>query len=240
MRLLVRLKSLANGPANIPIDYRSRFISLLKAILREEYFITKQARPYTFAVYFGKNVKINKRIVEGVSLINFRFSTGDNILAIRFYNGVLKLKEINYTHNIGNGKFYIEWISVEPEKPVTGIFRTLSPVVVERIGFSVKNSTERYITPWEEGFDESLLENIMRRYVNITSKELCVKSFAFKPIKIKEEFVRHYGGYLKGFIGKFKIETDSQELLQFIYQYGLGLRTGQGFGYLEVEEDAFG
>ncbi|RMH79449.1 MAG: hypothetical protein D6674_08015 [Acidobacteria bacterium] len=30
------------------------------------------------------------------------------------------------------------------------------------------------------------------------------------------------------------METDNPRLLKFVYQFGLGYRTGQGFGYLEV------
>ena len=236
MKFLVRLVPLQNRPAKVSIDYRRRFISLLKAILGEEEFADGKARPYTFAVYFGKEAKVKEDVFENVKLINFRFSTGDSLLAVKFYNGVLKLKKKGYSHKVGNGRFLIERISAEEEKRVKDTFKTLSPVVVERIGFSSKNPEERYITPNEDGFTESLLENTVRRYSEIKGKEPKVGSFTFKPVQVREEFIKHYGGYLRGFIGKFRIESDSEELLRFIYQYGLGLRTGQGFGYLEVED----
>ena len=236
MRFLVHLSSLEDKPSKIPVDYRSRFISLLKAVFGEGDFINERTRPYTFAVYFGKSAKISKNAFEGVKQVNFRFSTGDNFLAIRFYNGILKLKKEDYVHSVGDGRFFIKWVSTEKEKPITGMFKTLSPVVVERMGFSSRNPMERYILPSEEGFNEALLENIMRRYIDIIGQELQVGKFIFEPIRVKEEFIRHYGGFLRGFIGKFKMESDSQELLRFIYQHGLGLRTGQGFGYLEVED----
>ena len=235
MRFLLKLKNVNGSPVKVDIDYRRRFISLLKRVLREEYEQIK-ARPYTFAVYFGKDAKIRGNHIEGVKSINFRFSTGDNLLAVKFYNGVLALKKKNATHAIGEGKFAIEWIRQEKEVEPTGVFRTLSPVVVERMGFTSQKPTERYIIPSEEGFEESLLENILRRYRDIRGKDLKVSRFTFENLKTKEEFVKHYGGYLRGFIGKFKIVSDSEELLRFIYQYGLGLRTGQGFGYLEVED----
>ena len=57
--------------------------------------------------------------------------------------------------------------------------------------------------------------------------------FKFVAENLREEFIRHYGGYLRGFIGTFKLEADF-EILDFVYKYGMGLRTGQGFGYLEV------
>jgi CRISPR-associated endoribonuclease Cas6 len=55
-----------------------------------------------------------------------------------------------------------------------------------------------------------------------------------EPISTEEVLVKHYGGYVRGFLGEFKLYTDNPEVLKFVYQYGLGVRTGQGFGYLEV------
>ena len=235
MRFLIKLRGVSASPVKVNIDYRRRFISFLKRVLKEEYEYIK-ARPYTFAVYFGKGAKIRGDFIECVKSVNFRFSTGDNLLAVKFYNGTLELKKRNAVHAIGEGKFIIEWIKQEEEREPTGVFRTLSPVVVERIGFISPKPTERYIIPSEEGFEESLLENILRRYRDIRGKDLKVSRFFFENLKTKEEFIKHYGGYLRGFIGRFKIVSDSEELLRFIYQYGLGLRTGQGFGYLEVED----
>ncbi len=235
MRFLLKLRNVDGSHVRVGIDYRRRFISLLKRILREEYE-KKRTRPYAFAVYFGREAKIGKDFVEGVRNINFRFSTGDSLLAVKFYNGALTLKKQRASHSIGEGKFIVGWIKQEREKELTGVFKTLSPVIVERIGFSSRKPTDRYVIPSEEGFEESMLENILRRYRNVKGKDLKVKKFAFEGLKIKEEFIKHYGGYLRGFIGKFKIVSDSEELLRFIYQYGLGLRTGQGFGYLEVED----
>ncbi len=237
MRFVLRLVCVSKKPSKIEIDYRSRFISLLKKIFGEEEFLRNAPRSYTFAVYFGKEAKIKKNFIEGVKHINFRFSTGDSIVAVKFYNGVLRLKKEGYTHKIGTGKFQIEWIKEEKEEPITGIFKTLSPVIVERMGFnSSKSPWDRYVIPSEERFTESLLENILRRYKSITGEDLNVESFSFEDLGTKKEFIRHYGGLLKGFLGRFRIRTDSEELLEFVYRYGLGLRTGQGFGYLEVEK----
>jgi len=221
----------------VDLDYRRRFISLLKMILGEEEFAVENPRPYTFAVYFGREAKIKNGVFTNVREINFRFSTGDTTRAIKFYNGVLRLKKGNHIHEIGTGKFFISWIKEEKEKQPTGVFKTLSPVIVERIGFSnLKDPTDRYTVPWEEGFEESLWENILRRFRAITGRDLNLSFLKFEPISVKEEVIRHYGGTLRGFLGRFRIMSDSEELLRFIYQYGLGLRTGQGFGYLEVED----
>lgn len=236
MRFIVKLKSAK--ASMIDIDYRRRFISFMKAVFGENFNKFGETKPYVFCVYFGREAKFRKESIENVKEINLRFSTGDFSTAITFYNGVLKLKKEGYTHKIGDSEFRIEWIKKEDEKEFNGIFKTLCPVIVERIGFeNLKDVEERYITPDEKDFEISLLENILRRYRSIKGKETEVKNFKFIDLGTKKVYIKHYGGYLKGFLGKFKIETESNEILKFIYDFGVGLRTGQGFGYLEVGND---
>ncbi|AAC06664.1 putative protein [Aquifex aeolicus VF5] len=238
MRFLIKMENLKEEPAKVRLDYRSRFISLLKSVLGEEYYSNHKIKPFTFAVFFGKEAKISNGYIENVRTINFRFSSGDFLTIAKFYNGILQLKKNQYIHPIGTGKFKIIDFRPEKEREIIGFFKTLSPIVIERIGSKPKDSPEeRYITPDEESFEESLVENIYRRYIAIMGSEPQFSKFKFIPVKVKKEYVRHYGGIVKTFIGKFKIETDSKDLLEFIYKYGLGVRTGQGFGYLEVEDE---
>ncbi|ADC88643.1 CRISPR-associated protein Cas6 [Thermocrinis albus DSM 14484] len=236
MRFLVRLKPLKEQ-AVINVDYRRRFISLLKKILGTDYFESIKTKPYTFAVYMGKEAKFTQDKIEGVKTINLRFSTGDTMLAIRFYNGVLRFKRDNQKHLIGDTLFVIDLIREEKEKPITGVFKTLSPVVVERMGFTnSRDPEERYITPDEEGFQESFIENTLRRYYDVKGFPGNFGNFSLRVLEYKKEYVKHYGGVVKCFIGKFIVMSDNKEIQEFIYKYGAGLRTGQGFGYLEVEE----
>jgi CRISPR-associated endoribonuclease Cas6 len=54
-----------------------------------------------------------------------------------------------------------------------------------------------------------------------------------EPYEIKEVVVDGVGGKVKGFKGKFYI-VGKPEILQFLYDFGLGVRTGQGFGLIDV------
>jgi len=235
MRFKVKLVRAIKDNSPISIDYRRRFISLLKKIFDRD-FDEEAPKPYTFAVYLGKNAKIDGHYILGVESINFRFSTGDPEIALSFYNGVLKLIKENHLHNMNpkleNVYFKIVGIEMEKEYEPTGLFKTLSPVVVER-ALSSKNPKEKYATPMEKDFNQWLLENTLRRYKAIRGEEPRVKVFELEPMSIKEEFVKHYNGHVRSFLGKFILHTENSELLKFVYKYGLGVRTGQGFGYLE-------
>jgi CRISPR-associated endoribonuclease Cas6 len=238
MRFKVKLTKLNPGKeAIISIDYRRRFVSFLKRIFGEN-FDEESVKPYTFAVYFGKRAKFEKDFIKVVDPIIFRFSTGDKRVAMAFYNGVVKLKKDFYLHDFNprakEGTFYkIERIEVEEELPLWNSFRALSPVVIER-KWTSKKPRERYVVPGELDFAEWLNENLKRRMSAILIKPLFWSKLYLEPISIEEVLVKHYGGYVRGFLGEFKLYTDNPEVLKFVYQYGLGVRTGQGFGYLEV------
>lgn len=232
MRFLVSLES--QEPATLRLDYRSRFISLLKRVFGAEEFEQDSTRPYTFSVYFGKEAKVSKEGIGPVRFINLRFSTGDPSYALKFYNGITSLK--GKTHKIGTGDFVIKEIRMQKEGDwSSGLFKTLSPVVVERLGAKDRSDPkERYIVPFEEGFEESLLHTLIKRFTLIKGYEPSLSSFKLRVQSFREDMVKHYGGYVRCFMGTFKVHTDNPELLKFVYQFGLGLRTGQGFGYLEV------
>ena len=238
MRFKVKLTKInPRKEAVINIDYRRRFISLLKRIFGEN-FDEESVKPYTFAVYFGNRARFEKDCIKVADPITFRFSTGDEKIAMAFYNGVLKLKKEFYLHDFTpkakEGTFYkIERIEVEKEPPLRNSFKALSPVVVER-KMTSKMPKERYAIPGESDFDEWLIENLKRRMSTILKKPPSFTEFYLEPSSIEEVLVKHYGGYVRGFLGEFKLYTDNPEILKFVYQYGLGIRTGQGFGYLEA------
>ncbi len=231
MRFLVKLES--QKEVSIPIDYRRRLISLMKRVFGVKEFLENPLRPYTFATYLGK-VDFREDKIEGVRFINMRISTGDPVYGLRLYNGLSRLK--GEIHRIGEAEFVIRDLSLEKERDWSkGRFKSLSPVVVERRTYSVDSPKLRYAVPMEEGFQEALLENILRRFRSIKGYDPEISFFSFDFEYFKEEIVKHYGGHIRSFIGKFRINTNNQEILKFMYQYGLGLRTGQGFGYLEVD-----
>ncbi len=223
--------------AVISIDYRRRFISLLKRVFAER-FNERSVKPYTFAVYFGRNAKFSKDFIKVIDPITFRFSTGDEKVAISFYNGILRFKKEGYLHDLSlnaeKGAFFkIEKVTVEKEPPLNYKFKALSPVVIER-NTNSRSPRERYATPIDEDFDKWLVENLQRRISAFFTKPIPFTEFYLEPVSIKEEFIKHYDGYIRGFLGMFNLHTDNPDILKFVYQYGLGVRTGQGFGYLEV------
>jgi CRISPR-associated endoribonuclease Cas6 len=221
----------------------------------------KRRKPFTFSVYLGKSFKASKDAILTSPPYQFLFSTGDPIIATVFYNGVLKLKSSDYSLDMSaltGSKYHlqIEDISLEKEEVIKGnavFFKTKQPVILTHPDKG-RNDENYYLTPENDEWVEILNRRLKEDYFRVTGRELkgdigflhvlnteplkqlvawgkLDKSFIENPIKVTK--IKHYGGYLKGFKGLFLL-CGPRELLQFVYQYGMGIRTGQGFGYLDI------
>ncbi len=221
----------------IPADYRRRFISLLKEALMDEYpdlYKNGVIKPYTFAVVLNMGSKFSKEKVQNVRTVIFKFSTGSGDIFGSVLNFAIRM--INKGGGISFGKdaptFPLREINTKIETPKGKRFKTLSPIVVNNPSGNPKNPKEHFIIPRENGYEERLFETLKERMEGITGKT--PYKLEFKADKVKEVFVKHYGGFVRGFVGSFEVEADP-ETLRFIYDYGLGIRTGQGFGMVDYE-----
>lgn len=241
MRLKLTFKG--NQPFNLTRDYRRYFISLLKRIfqasgLDESIYSKKEYKPYTFSVWLGKEFEIEKEI-KNCNILSLLFSSGDPEVVTHFYNGALALKkrgDIIFNKN----NLTIADILLLPYRRINTtsvLFKTIGISVLNDPSADKKDFKKWYIIPNDdlERFNECLLQRTNSRYQFITQKAGVqqIRLVLLPEFSIKETIVEHYGGYVRGFRGIFKLEG-SPEILQFVYDYGLGIRTGQGFGLLEM------
>lgn len=240
----------------IDSDYRRYFISFFKSIFTEagkfeNLYSSKVFKPFVFSVYLGKNFKILKdKGMDKIQLdlpFHVIFSTGDIQIFTDFYNGVLEYKRKNRILKIGNLEVDITNVFLEKIKNINSdsvIFKTLGVCVLPDSDKLDGDVYSRYIFPDNyniDKFNRNLSELTLKRYFFIkgikpSRRMRFSKDINFTPIDIKCVYVRHYGGFIRGFRGTFKLEADPQ-ILQFIYDYGLGVRTGQGFGLVEINDD---
>jgi CRISPR-associated endoribonuclease Cas6 len=131
-------------------------------------------------------------------------------------------------------------IKLIPQKKIYAekiIFKSLGVLVLNNPEASRADFKKWYIIPTDNivKFNECLSQRINSRYQFFTKKVgiHTIRLSLLNDSFIKETIVKHYGGYIRGFRGIFQLEG-SPEILQFVYDYGFGIRTGQGFGLLEV------
>lgn len=247
MKIKVNLTT--ESPVNLNKDYRRNFISLIKRVfskteVENKLLNKKEYKPYVFSVWLGKDFEIDDKKIQTSNLLSFIFSSGDPVIITNFYNGILTLKGQNVSIS-KDVNLTITDINLLPYRRINS-----NKVLFKTIGVSVLNNPETpkndfkkwYIIPTDdiERFNQCLVQRTNSRYQFITNKAGVHKIKMVLPYDIenpiKETIVKHYEGNVRGFRGTFWLEGNP-EILQFIYDYGLGIRTGQGFGMLEIVKE---
>ncbi|MFN4226541.1 MAG: CRISPR-associated endoribonuclease Cas6 [Candidatus Ratteibacteria bacterium] len=243
MRILLNFTS--QTETDLKENTRSSIISFIKKTFEtsnrpfyNSLFEFKKTKPYVFSPYFGEEFE-KKKIGKTISII---FSSGDFSVISYFWNGLLTLKENRNDFITINGhRFQLDNVSLLPNKKIKD-----NQVIFRTIGISILTDPEEraddfknwYIIPEEENierFNEVLRKRTEERlkYLKNINKRINLKFSFLDKNSIIETVIPHYNGYVRGFRGKFILEGEP-EILQFLYDYGFGVRTGQGFGLLEI------
>jgi CRISPR-associated endoribonuclease Cas6 len=235
----------------INIDYRRIFMSLIKNAIRNydplmcamlygnENNKLKVNKPFTFSVFFPEFQKIENDHIYFNKKVNLFFSSNDERFLVALYNGLKGLHEIPLDTN-NSLKIHIENIFLMPKINIKNnkvSFKTMSPILInhkENDNY-VKNNDfkyEKYILPDEKGF----LEDFKRIIVNQASafNVPCIADLIninirdYKPMPLK-----HFNQIMSAWLGTFDIEA-TQQVLQLVYDTGIGVRRSQGFGMLDI------
>ncbi len=217
----------------LPIDYRRGFASLLKESLKKAsnelftryYSKSHVLKPFTFSIYFPELIgeeegrfKVGTRAVLNFSTISYE-------LGAYIYNGLLDHRSFRLFENSAQ----LMHITLRPSVVIrqeSAIFKTMAPILVNS-----KGSAEWYLLPGDEGFAQSL--NFSVRELARTFLGKAEVHIEFRPIRIQRKVVRHYNMNMQGFVGVFELRGH-QDVLNLVYQIGLGVRRSQGFGMLEL------
>lgn len=258
----IELELYSEESLKFPKDYRSYFISFLKKVFSragifEEIYEEKSSKPFVFSVWLGDNFEIENEDIKIGDRIYFLFSTGDPYILTNFYNGSIMIKEDNEPITLGRASLKIKNITLLPLKKIREgkiLCKSLGISILTNPEASAKDFRNWFIIPTDdlELFNRVLRRRTNERYEHIKgikgNFEIVLKPlndnefFILKSLKkslrelsspINETIVKHYDAYLRGFRGVFFLEGD-EEILQFVYDYGIGVRTGQGFGTIDV------
>ena len=227
---------------------------------KEVLYHSKVAKPFTFSLMFPASTQfVNKKITidrnceieDKVALIKDGFvslfvSSSDYRFMISLFTGLKKMGTFNFGYNdcmlIDEKHINIEVknISVLNEKTINNdfaIFKTMSPIVLETKGDDepVLFSDDRFETELNETMDR-----ILRSVRGFGLK----RRLKFEHVKMSTKVIKHTLKdfrektgkcimYITGNVGVFKLSGDYEDL-NTIYKIGLGNRTGQGFGMLDV------
>lgn len=241
MRL--NLKLIPNNQVNIhmeiPLDFRRHFISFIKMILDGteifQRFELEQPgfSPYVFGVNFNRIVDIDRErgIMKIKPPVYMEISSGIPEVTVALANGALKLRG-NYTV-LG---LRLSSVNVPPLKTIKR-----DSVLFKIKKHAVLRGKNDYLDPGyskAEEIEESLNTHLSRQ-IDFIYKNYHTK-YSFSPItyladesSLRKGVCEHYGGKLTTVCGTIALKG-RPEMLNFIYNFGLGVRTGQGFGLVNT------
>ncbi|MCX8123925.1 MAG: CRISPR-associated endoribonuclease Cas6 [Spirochaetes bacterium] len=240
-----------NEHVHIPPWYRIAFASLLKEALRNgdntgmlySYYYGNDKRnvpkPFTFSVKLHvekvlqdsiHKLQVGKFAALYVSSNNYEF-------IIALYNGLQKLKK----YNIYGCPFSITRFSLLPKRECGSkeVFSIFSPIVVRRVSDDKKGIGYAHVN--DEDFIKMLKYSIVSqcKFLGdsycVMPDDIMINTNAAFPVKIP-----HYNKMnpdkpeiIVATDGTIEIEAP-KEVVQLLYDNGIGARRSQGFGMLEV------
>ena len=225
----------------LPLAYRLLAISILKEAVKagggEAYnkvYVdgAKMPKPYTFAVRFLGQFEVQQ--VDVVKTNGFRLlvSSSDYEFLIPLLNGLQNQRIFQYqTYRFTRQS--IQFLrEVETDKSVI-IVHTLSPVLIQ-------DKYDRPLAPDDLSYNVNLtgiMNGILQSHLERRLYQpLCITPVNSKKTVIKEKYDKsdhHRTIFFTAYGGVFQIEGHPADL-NYVLMYGLGLRSSQGFGMLEL------
>ncbi|MGJ8455636.1 CRISPR-associated endoribonuclease Cas6 [Pseudothermotoga sp. U03pept] len=212
-------------------------------------FETKQER-----FILDQDISLQETVFYPKREISLFVSSSEPEFIVNLYNGLLKLREFKLAEFLSQfGEEEPEYIHfvraiVLNEKSITtdeAVFVTMSslsledendePIDLLKDGQIDENSLKRFNYHLNVVQDKRFKD--LRGYGLKKPLELVPKRMTKKVVKHALKGFRDQTGkpymFLTTYQGEFKLKGDVEDL-KLTYQVGLGLRTGQGFGMLEV------
>lgn len=210
--------------------------------LKEKFPVDKGIEIEDTVFYFPQN-----------SFLYFFVSSSDYQFMVNLYNGLLDMKTFEFSDDI---TLKLERVFMLNEKKIAGdeiVFKSNSPVSIEDkdgkpllpfmaegLRLKVEGQSSAFNLQSFNGHFNAIHDRILK---DIRGQGF-YREMEFIPLKLKKQVVKHT---LKGFREKtgkpymtltcfegcFKLKGDPRDL-QMLYQIGIGLRTGQGFGMVEI------
>ncbi len=172
------------------------------------------------------------------SEFSFFVSSCEPEFIIHLYNGLLSISQFKLFVDCVINRKSIRYLREKPIKTEKVTFKTMSPILIE-------DKDENPIHPLDNLKEFNLhFNSIHHRILKDVRGYGLKRELNFYPISVKKQVVKHTLKdfrqrtgkpimMLTCFSGSFILEGDPEDL-KILYQIGVGLRTGQGFGMIEV------
>lgn len=224
----------------LPIEYERTVVSFLKAassnysqeMFEKLYDKNKSIiKTFTYSVYLPGAVFDKNVIRLGEKRFKIFFSDADMGQTIEWFNSFQLMRMKKYPLN-GNSMKLISVKSQNRKDIVDNelVIKMQSPLIVRQ--HNSDTNKDEYYTYDSAEFADKVRDNvsIFLQRVNV---DISMEGFSLSPIKGRKVVVNCFGRKIDANIGIYKI-TGNQELLNILYQAGIGSRRSEGHGKWEV------
>ena len=242
MQLLIELQKI--DQFSLPINYNYLLQSMIYDLLKNKENLSSQLHEtgyqiedkhfklFTFSLLRGQ-YKIHGKRIEFLDKVRFEIRTVDKTILLTIVESLLNLD----TLRIGQNLVKILNVKIGHKKLTENSYkiRMISPLVVRSTDAETKKTL--YYYPFDTEFKSRIMENFERKYQAYYHK-IPTGRFDIEPINfsLKNKFVTKYKDFLiTGWRGEFEIRGDA-EVLDFLYQVGIGEKNSMGFGMFVIEE----
>lgn len=216
-------------------DWRRAILSFLKYLIKnenpelyQEYYGAGKTKikNYTYWAFLPGAVFEKDYISLTEDKIKVSLSSSDTKFLMSLYNGMIRFKGQTYPLAKDN-EMEIQSVKIKKVKEIEEeeiIINMLSPLVAR---CHYKDKPDRYYLFNEDGFDESIQQNMKTRFENKTELP------TLEPIKCKKVIVKAFDAVIPASMGVFRLKGDVSQLNR-LYLNGVGNKTGGGFGKFEI------
>lgn len=237
--LLLNIKQMV-----FPIEYRKIILSYIKRALTEcnngkyfqEFFNNTKQKEYCFSTIFPKSKFLKDEIKMDSNEIKIIFSTNDSSkIGLKLYSAFIGQKNKPFPLENNN---YMVLKSIKNKKRDEIINNHVIFKTAAGSGLCVREheretNKDTYYVYSQEKFKEKLILVLNNELTSAGFRKKDIDEIKINPIQCKKVVAKHYKRYIDVNVGMFEM-SGKKEILQYLYDVGIGSRKSCGFGMVDL------
>ncbi len=223
-------------------DYRSTFYSFFKQILDEEdhekyleLYGKKDAKvkSFCFSIKLDNPHFHSDDVMVSSDVVKMYIRSCDEIELYQFYNSFLQAYKSHKLFPMHMNQARIVGVKLLPLRPASAktlYVKFLAPLVVKEHDIETNRTT--YYTYEDEAFFDNL-KSVSKNISEVLGYTLDFDGFEIIPVNPEKTVVSVYSIQIPVSMGSY-ILKGNEDLLNFLYNKGMGYLTSSGFGVFEI------
>lgn len=190
------------------------------------------SKSYSFSKYFPNMKREGEKMILNDNCFTVHFSAYDLEEGMLFCNAFLG--QLNKKHSFSSGSWMkLKQVMLMPSKEVTTsnvLIKFMSPFLIQC--HNKETNKTRYYAYNDEGFEEKF-NNVIAAQIEKFAPHLKGKNVTIKPVSPKKTVARVFKLKVTANLGLYQL-TGDKEVIEFLYEAGLGSRRNAGFGLFDI------